>query len=364
MDDRPGNSSTRVNSVHPVLQYILGRLENDKRMLFRLFLLFLLLGILLTFFLQRKYTAVATVLPSNTESGSLSMLDNLSIGSLLNGSTSAISTQMFPVIMTSDHILRQVLKSNVPDKEDQTIGEKLDSFKAGWFSAFKGGSSERDSTMMVRDMKQMIDLEIDRYTKAAQLKVTHNNPEFAAMVANSILEFTDKYVRNEMRFETTEQLDVINRRIQEISDSLRTTEEELREFRERNRTTLAPSLRLLESRLDRKVQIYSNIYIELSKQRETIKIKEYENRTVLNILDHARTPEEPSSASPITMLLGLPFLGILLGVGFSILRGSHSFIIFVTGLSTVLPGKLGSISLLMIPANARPNDENVADVDK
>jgi uncharacterized protein involved in exopolysaccharide biosynthesis len=93
---------------------------------------------------------------------------------------------------------------------------------------------------------------------------------------------------------------------------LRTAEENLRSFREKNRRLLdSPQLLLEQERYGREVQMKSTVLIELIKQLELAKIEEIRNIAIVNVLDPARPPvrkERPRRA--VNTILA--FIGTLL----------------------------------------------------
>jgi uncharacterized protein involved in exopolysaccharide biosynthesis len=103
--------------------------------------------------------------------------------------------------------------------------------------------------------------------------------------------------------------------LQEVKRDLERSENNLREFREKNRRVGdSPQLLLEQGRLMREVEINSTLYTELKKQYEIAKIEEIKNIPIINVMDEARPAarkERPKRSSIVLASLFLSFFGMI-----------------------------------------------------
>jgi uncharacterized protein involved in exopolysaccharide biosynthesis len=83
----------------------------------------------------------------------------------------------------------------------------------------------------------------------------------------------------------------IEQRVSQINDSLSIAENALKDFLSNNRvTTQSPQLILEQSRLNRQIQIYQTIVIELIRQLEIARIDEIRDAPIINVQEWAGVP--------------------------------------------------------------------------
>src|SRR5205807_6017401 len=88
-----------------------------------------------------------------------------------------------------------------------------------------------------------------------------------------------------------EQRKFIEGRVATSEEQLRTAEEALRSFYERNRQwQSSPQLRYEEQQLNRQVAVQQELYLNLRREYETARIEEVNNIPVVTIIDHPAVP--------------------------------------------------------------------------
>jgi uncharacterized protein involved in exopolysaccharide biosynthesis len=122
----------------------------------------------------------------------------------------------------------------------------------------------------------------------------------------------------------SEQRKWIETRLKQVEQDLRNSEEQLKDFREKNRRVLdSPELLLQQQRLARAVEINSTLFIELKKQYELAKIEEIKNIPIVNVLDPARAPVRKAGPKRATNTV-LMFLLTLVGTsGYFVVRQKY-----------------------------------------
>jgi uncharacterized protein involved in exopolysaccharide biosynthesis len=160
--------------------------------------------------------------------------------------------------------------------------------------------------------KSLISTDLDKMTKILTVKVTMPEAQLSADVVNKLVESLDQYIRTKRKSYASEQRYYLEKRVEQIKDSLNICENELRDFREQNRMiTQSPNLLLEQERLMRNVEIQQNVYIELTKQLELAKIDEIKDTPILNIKEIAQNPIIKAGPKRVVTLILIFFFSVL-----------------------------------------------------
>ncbi len=177
---------------------------------------------------------------------------------------------------------------------------------------------------MVKTLKlarDLVNTTVDQKTGMVRVSVEMPEAQLSADVLNDIIAEVDDFIRHKQNTSASEQAKWINLRLDEVEGQLRSAENELMSFRERNRRIFdSPDLLLQQDRLARDMQMKSTLYVELKKQYELAKIDEIKSLTIVNVLDKARPPIQ--KVRPHRLInTGIAFLlGLLLAASYIALR--------------------------------------------
>ena len=150
-------------------------------------------------------------------------------------------------------------------------------------------------------------------TKILNVTVTMPEAQLSADVANNLVKSLDRYIRTQRKSNATEQSFYLEKRTQQIKDSLNIAENMLKNFREDNRiTSQSPNLLLEQSRLMRNVEILQTVYVELTKQLEIAKIDEIKDAPVLNVKEFAKSPVKKAGPRRTIWLIVIMFFSVLI----------------------------------------------------
>lgn len=261
-----------------------------------------------SFALPSRFTATTTILPEvETSPLPLASLTQLatSFGVSLSGRTPA--TELYPVIMRSDEVLRQIVYGRYPS---QSRGSNVNLIEYWGIRNPDSAKTYEDARKRLRN--QAIEIDASRRTGVIELSVSMGDPLLAARVANRIVEDLDQYVRAFQRTSASEQRKWIEQRLQEVQGALERSEASLTDFRRKNRLISgSPELELDEERLSREVQLNTTLFVELKRQYEVVRIEEIKNIPIVNVLDSAQVPARRSSPKRRV----IASVGLLFGVG-------------------------------------------------
>ncbi len=347
-----------------------------------------LLSVAISFIIVQKYTAVATILPPNTNQDAMFGL----IGANIYGNVGGLGrlTSVVSGMPTVSDLYAAIMQS----------------------SRIKGEIIRRFDLKKVFRSKTMTDVgrELDRITSISVtgeglviVTVTYKNKKLAADIANAFIEELDKFNKESAMTVGKKYRLFIEQRLKEESDSLVISEERLKEFQEKNRTIVLdqevsaaiksiaeiksqimlrevqkgvieqysnnenpyysnidrelaelkrqlnsmefgatgtisqgfgagysmpfsrlPKLTLDYARLVRDVRVQSAIYELLTQQFEQAKIMEVKDTPTVQFLDHAAPPEKRSSPNRRGIVVFCFICSILIGITLSYLIEYYS----------------------------------------
>jgi len=154
-----------------------------------------------------------------------------------------------------------------------------------------------------------------RLTSIVTLEVGAIEPDFAVDLTNAIINESDKLQRQFKTHQVSDKRSFIQDRIKDVKKDLESAQENLKEFREKNRQVqYSPSLLLEEERLTTEMDVKKGIFSTLKQQFELAKIEEVEEGATVQILDKPVAPYEQSSPKIFLSI----FLSIFIGFGISV----------------------------------------------
>ena len=179
-------------------------------------------------------------------------------------------------------------------------------------------SKLRKRSVSTDQNRQQDDINISkaRLTSIITLDVGAFEPDLSAALANAIISESDKLQRQFKTHQVAEKRTFIEGRIKDGKAELETAQEDLKEFRERNRQVqYSPALMLEAERLTTETEVQKGIFITLKEQYELAKIEEVEEGATVQVLDEPVAPYEKSSPKVFLSL----FLALFIGLGSAVI---------------------------------------------
>jgi uncharacterized protein involved in exopolysaccharide biosynthesis len=290
-----------------------------KFIIFNTIILILTLAYLLIL-AKPYYDSSVTILPDygGKEAGSTSSLGQLGGLAALAGGTSVIPaapTEIYEDLIKSEAVLGPAIYSKYKTDKFRDSVNLIQYFKIKPDKNLPASLQERGMFIQVYKAltkgKQLI-TDIDRLSKILTVSVTMPEGQLSADVVNNIAESLDKYIRVERISYASKQRDYIEKRLMQVKDSLNKAEDDLMYFNEQNRLiTQSPALIMEQGRLTRNLEIMNEVYLELSKQLELVKIDEVKDTPILNIKELAEDPIEKTGPKRSIYLIVIMFLSVL-----------------------------------------------------
>jgi uncharacterized protein involved in exopolysaccharide biosynthesis len=262
--------------------------------------------------ISNKYKSTAVVLPINENSmsaaGGLSEIASMA-GISVGGAVSWV--ELYPDIISSDMVLRNVIYARYKTKKFADSVNLIDYFEYTDDDPKKG----YDKTYKALDGS--LNVQLDRITKILSVSITLEETDLAATIVNNVVRELDNFIKSKRISNATEKRNWIDQRLRNVASDLKSSENALKEFRERNRIIKdSPQLNLEQERLIREVQINSTLFIELKKQLELAKIDEINMMPIVNILEYGRPTSIKESPQRSVIVLATTFFTVLFMVGY------------------------------------------------
>jgi uncharacterized protein involved in exopolysaccharide biosynthesis len=247
-----------------------------------------LLGGLASFLMTPRFTATASLLPEGGAAGASSSLGNLiGISGLNLGSRGREA--FFGDIVRSDRVMNRLFDRRWSvDGAPDSVG--LAEFLADTDESELGA---RDRAKIKRSFAQhAVAFSRDDETGFMRLAVTvPRSPELSAKVANAILDELKRVESVLLRSRAADEREFIEERLVEVRGDLMTAEARRAEFMSRNRAYAeSPELSIRYSELSREVDLQTNIWTDLRRRLEMVKIDEVRESVPITVLDRATPP--------------------------------------------------------------------------
>ncbi len=299
-----------VEKVKPFLHKLFS--NRKKLIIFNTIVLVIVLAYLIILS-KPYYESTVTILPEyGSKSNMLSQLSGLaSLAGVKVGD--AAPTEIYQNLISSETVLYNVIFNKYWSKEFPDSVNLIEYFEMDEIDDDPEIQKRKNFLKLYENLSQnRISANVDRMSKILNVTVTMPEAQLSADVANKLTQSLDLYIRTQRKSNATEQSYYLEKRTEQVKDSLTAAENMLKKFREQNRITAqSPNLLLEQGRLIRNVEILQTVFVELTKQLEIAKIDKIKDAPVLNIKEYAKNPVKkagPKRASSLIMIMFFSFI--------------------------------------------------------
>ena len=309
------NKEDRIKSIIKNLAYYVKVVKENKKNIIKINIVFLiaLLAILL-FLVHPFYQSSIVILPDmgNSLSTMGGLTDLASLAGVNIGENSP--TEIYQNLVQSEAVMEQVIYKKYKTEE---FSEPVNLIKYFDIESNEDNPEKAKREEFLKAYKMLtesrIETEIERLTKILTITVYMPESELSADVANAIVASLDEYIQNKRKSFATKQIAYVERRIDQVKDSLTISENALINFKNRNRLVVqSPNLMLTQGRMERNIEIEQAVFVELNKQLEIARIDQIRDTPVINYRETAQDPIKkagpPRTKIFITLCLLFPFL--------------------------------------------------------
>lgn len=329
---------------------LLKKLWVRRKLIFRVSVIFFLLGMALAIFTPASYRANSKFIPQTSSSkpnsslGGLASLAGIDIGSM--GAENEISPVLYPKIVESISFRSELLATQVTwngevvsyetyiSEKPKTVLSFIADYTIGLpgliMESFKGDDSKGNIESSLADVnylttkqfellekvKDKISLEIDEDLGYIKLNVEEGDPLMAAELTKwaeqrlqqRVLEYKIKNTQALYDY-TLEQFNSKQKELYAYQDSLA-------DFTERNQLISSAYVENELRRLNAKYQMINSVYLELAKQKEQMALQLKKDTPVFSIIEPVTVPVEKSGPNRVLIIMVFTFMGIMFSVAF------------------------------------------------
>lgn len=320
------NSDSKRASVVDQFNQIVDRLLPDLKQLWRErkrllkinIVVIILLLVYLIFLAKPYFESTVTILPEyGNKSSPLSGLSDLAaLAGVSIGEASPL--EIYQNLISSEAVLGPAIYAKY---KTTAFHDSVDLIQYLDIEPLRGESPEiQQRDVFLQTYKELtkfrLSTELDPLTKILDVKVVMPESQLSADVANNIVQSLDEYIRTKRKSYASNQRFYLEKRLDQIKDSLRAAEDALELFQVRNRVVeQSPQLQLELNRMTREVDILQTVYAELTRQLELVKIDEIKDTPVINVKELAHDPLLKKGPKRILLFLA----GVVLSIVGSIL---------------------------------------------
>jgi uncharacterized protein involved in exopolysaccharide biosynthesis len=276
-----------------------------------------LIAIVVTLLLTPVYTATTAFTPEQrTPSGVATGLASLAGQLGFTVGADANSPRFYADVVRSPRIVEQVLRSRYPDPRAGSVAG--DSVSLLVVLQVRAGELADSVQHGAEKLGKLMSVRVDPLTGIVRLSIDHRYPTLASDVANRFVHYLNEFNAVTRQSQARERRRFAETRVAEAERELRTAEEALQVFYERNRSwARSPTLVVAEQRHRRDVALREQVMSTLRGEFEVSRIEEVNDTPVLTVVHEATPPRKRSWPRRALLVSTATLLGILTGVAWA-----------------------------------------------
>lgn len=313
--------------------------------------IFAAIGAIYSLSLPNEYVSNAKLLPEldskSSASGGLGGLKSLAglagvdIGAGLGGGSEAIRPDLYPNIVQSAPLLREVLKAKIfstKHKKWQTVldylsekqdtapldfGNEIEDEEEPDFKLDKVPGNALSSDLIklnkteraaIKKLREVVKLEIDKKSGVISLSTKLTNAVAAANITSLVQHYLTKYIIDYRTQKARKELTFLDKRLTEARERYNQSLFTLSAYRDQNMNLFLNVARDREKKLEYEVDIAYNMYSTLSGQYEEAKMKLHRETPVFKVLEPAQVAVKKDGPVRSIITIGFMFAGIFISL--------------------------------------------------
>ena len=297
---------------------IYSALVKGKKWLIIMFLITVIISIIYVLYIAKPiYTSETKLLLINSNSN-LSNLSSLagqfgfSVPSQ-NENADYLSAETLPEILDSRTLAKSVLFTVFNSREFDKPTSLLNII-TNQRDLDNADSNKIIAKSIEHISEKILDIKQIKNTPMFLLLVNSSEPQLSAEIALVVINELEKLQSDFTKHELLNQKEFISERLYEVQNELFQAETKLKKFREQNlQINISPTFLLHQERLQREIEIQTQVYISLKQRFEQVKIEEVQNKSWLKIVDPPNIPIYHSKPKRKRIVIFSGLMGILIG---------------------------------------------------
>tara|TARA_B000000475_G_scaffold44558_2_gene33535 strand:- start:14177 stop:15352 length:1176 start_codon:yes stop_codon:yes gene_type:complete len=296
----------------------------DRLFIFKWMLFLGFLGALASLQLTNYYSAGISLFPADNTSSGTDQLQSLALTAGINIGRSDQNYNITDVAKS-----RRIAEKVIVNKWENTVdgNQNLINYwnfeEKGYLSKlFKTTVSDENTlNSAIEKYFSLLSVNEDRRTGLIQVNIEMESPFLAAEIANFIGSQIQIYIQKQNSAQAAKEKLFISDRLVVVKSELEDLEDNLKNFKERNRGYEASAELFMKfSQKLREVEAKQQVYVTLQKQLELARINEVKQTPIINILDEAKPPVNKSRPSRAIIVLLSMFAGFIFSLSISIIK--------------------------------------------
>lgn len=334
---------------------VVQKVWRNRKLILKITLAFMIVGVLVALFSVKEYTAVCTMVPQSSDKkmggnlGGLAAMAGINLGDM--GGGEVLSPKMYPKILLSIPFQKELMLTEIKFEEheqpirliDYFTDKKYQKFSLGGIiikytiglpgliiNAIRGeqvnvpvvlqaGSSMQSLTkeekQCVDVLKDKVNLSVNDKDGYVQLSANMSEALAAAQLAEKVQFMLQKYITEFKIEKVRSNLDFVQERYDEAKRDFEQIQDNRAAFKDANKNIYSAKALTESEKWDTRYNLALSVYTELAKQLEQSKIQVKETTPILTIVDPVTIPYERSKPKRGMILVLFTFLGGFVGVG-------------------------------------------------
>ena len=286
--------------------------------------LFAIIGVFMSYTFTNYYSSGISLFPAKNKISSLNQLQSIAMTAGVNLEQNDQNYNITDVAK-SRRIAEKVLLNNwkTIDGDNKTLIEFWNLNEKSFISRVLRKSFSNGDLLNAGLKKyfKLLKVNEDRRTGLINVSIEMESPSLAAEVANFIGTQIQIYIQKQNTAKAVKEKLFINDRLIIVKNELEVLEDNLKEFKERNRGyEVSPELFMIFTQKFREAEAKQQVYVTLQQQLELARINEVRQTPIINILDEAKAPINKSRPNRTLILILSIFSGFLVGASISIIK--------------------------------------------
>ena len=333
---------------------VIRKLWNNRKLILKITIVFMVLGVLVALFSPKEYTAGCTMVPQSGDKkmgGKLSGLASM-VGINLGGASSGeiLAPTIYPKIVSSIPFRKDLMETPLKFEDyeepitllDYYTKDEYQKFSLGGtimkytvglpgviISAIRGEdtttisagegsliqSLSQDEKKMSEKLNNIISLNVNDKEGYVQLTASLPEPLAVAQLAQQAQVLLQQYITRFKIEKVQSNLDFVRNQYEKSKLRYEEKQEELAKFRDANKNFSSAVAKTKEEVLTNEYNLAYSVYSELAKQLEQAEIAVNATTPLLTVVEPVVVPTERSKPKRGLICVLFTFLGVFAGVG-------------------------------------------------
>jgi len=333
---------------------VIRKLWKNRKLIIRVTVVFMVLGVLVALFSPKEYTAGCTMVPQSGDKkvggnlGGLASMVGINLGGASNGEI--LAPMIYPKIVSSIPFKKDLMMTPLKFEDYEEPVTLLDYYTKDEYQKFSLGgvivkytiglpglimsairgedtttisagegsliqSLSQDEKKMSEMLNNMISLNVNDKDGYVQLSASLPEPLAVAQLAQRAQTLLQQYITRFKIEKVQSNLDFVRNQYEKSRVRYEEKQEELAKFRDANKNFSSAVAETRKEMLTNEYNLAYSVYSELAKQLEQAEIAVNETTPILTVVEPVVVPTERSKPKRALICVLFTFLGVCVGAG-------------------------------------------------